>query len=222
MDQNKRNAVNSLLAARFGKAIFHSSDPDLALTRVPAKHLRTQSSPFLPIDLNLPKGKIHRRRASPQTSRPSKPQPLDYPPEGTPRTSSTPVTCRVTTSKLSHDLRISCIKARFSLQKERVQVQRQARSIHRRLHTCSLAVKHALHIDIQGFLPKALIMHRAKLRTQRAALSPAARNGNLDMGDRKEVVREYRKALLNKALTRGIGKEMRYLYTCGSCSALGT
>ena len=220
MDQNKRNAVNSLLAARFGKAIFHSSDPDMAFTRVPAKHLRTQSNPFLPIDLNLPKGKSSRRRASPQTSRPSKPESPDYPPEATLRTSSTPATCRVTTSKLSHDLRISCIKARFSLQKERVQVQRQARSIHRRLHTCSLAVKHALHIDIQGFLPKALITHRARLRTQKAALSPAA--GNWNVGDRKEVVREYRKALLNKALTRGIGKEMRYLYTCGSCSTLGT
>lgn len=220
MDQNKRNAINSLLAARFGKAIFHSSDPDLVFTRTPAKHLRTQSSPFLPVDLNQPKVKRIRRKATPQTSRPYKPH--DYPAEGTPRTSTTPTTCRVTTSKLSHDLRITCIKERFSLQKERVQVQRQARSLHRRMHTCSLAVNHALHIDIHGFLPKAMITHRAKLRTQMAAVSPAAENGNRDVGDRKEVVREYRKALLNKALTRGIGKEMRYLYTCGSCSTLGT
>jgi len=215
MDETKRKAINSLLAARFGKAIFRSSDPLLTLSQVPAKHLRTHSTPFLPTHEDPPKATKYHRRATLLTSR-------------TPnleeerlllRTASTPVTCRVTTNKLSQDLRQSCITARSSLQKERVLVQRQARSIHRGLRKCSLAVNHALRIEIHGFLPKALVMHRARLRTQRLT-SPTAERG--EAGSRQALVKEYRRALLSKALTRGIGRDMRYLYTCGSCSALGT
>lgn len=217
MDENQRKAINSLLAARFGKAIFRSSDPILALSRVPAKHLRTHSNPFLPVHKDHPRDRKVSRRPTPLTSRtPTQQDPAD---RGLLRTASTPVTCRITTNKLSQELRRSCITARSSLQKERFLVQRQARSIHRGLRKCSLAVSHALKIDIHGFLPKALIVHRAKLRTQRLKSPPDSR---AETESRKALVKEYRKALLNKALTKGIGKDMRYLYTCGTCSALGT
>lgn len=213
MDENKRKAINSLLAARFGKAIFRSSDPILALSRTPAKHLRTQSTPFLPVHKDQPRDRKAPRRPTLLTSR----TPTRLDPDLALLRTSTPVTCRFTT--LSQDLRRSCITARSSLQKERFLVQRQARSIHRGLRKCSLAVSHALRIDIHGFLPKALVMHRARLRTQRLKSPPEDRE---NIESRKAVVKEYRKALLNKALTKGIGKDMRYLYTCGTCSALGT
>ena len=213
MSQTTRNTVNRLLAARLGKAIFRASDALSEILRVPAKHRRTVSTPFSEATLKE-RHKLKLRKTTVPCRTPD-PLRLSEIPEIV-RTASTPATTRMATSRRSQELRRNCVQVHSSLKRERRTVQRQALSIHKGLHKCSLAVTHALRIDINGYLPKALIVHRGKLST------PSSPVTMRDRSEKQGIIKEYRIALVRKALAKGNNKDARYLYTFGSCSTRGT
>lgn len=119
------------------------------------------------------------------------------------------------------ELRHTCKSARSTVRRERRIVKRKKRKLISDWHRCSIAVDNALNIDVNGYLPPSLIDYkqkRAELRAARGYTPQIQAPINL----KKEVVEEYRRDLLKKALQRNIDKDLRYIYTFGSCSAAGT
>lgn len=115
-------------------------------------------------------------------------------------------TCRLTRSGVRRDKRIAGVKRRRFM---------------RGLKQCSVAVERALKVDVHGYIPKELQEYKRRKAEERAAKGLTLRKPP-PIYLRKEVVFEYRRDLLHKALKHNIDKDMRYIYTLGSCSAANT
>lgn len=119
------------------------------------------------------------------------------------------------------EFRHTCRAARSTVRKERRIVRRKQKEFLLGLRRCSVAVDNALNLDVNGYIPKELAEYKKRRAEERAArgVSPLVlKHINL----KKEVVSEYRREMLRKALQRNLDKDMRYIYTFGTCSALGT
>ena len=110
---------------------------------------------------------------------------------------------------------------RTVVRKEKRVVKRKQRQLMRGLRKCSSAVDKALKFDIHGYIPKDLIEYKRKKAEERAAKGIVLKKPPV-IHLRKEVVMEYRRDMLQKALQHNIDKDLRYIYTLGSCSANNT
>ena len=114
--------------------------------------------------------------------------------------------CRVTHSGVKREKRVVRLKRRRFL---------------RGLKQCSTAIDRALKVDVVGYIPQPLLEYKRKKAEERAARGIVLRKPP-PVYLQKEVVVEYRRDLLHKALKHNIDKDMRYIYTLGSCSTNNT
>jgi hypothetical protein len=82
---------------------------------------------------------------------------------------------------------------------------------------CVRDINRALQIEVQGYVPKSLQEYKLRKAEERRL---SGKTVQADKGPavsiRKEVIREYKTDLMTKALARGVDKDLRYIYTCGS------
>ena len=115
----------------------------------------------------------------------------------------------------------SCRLTHTGVKREKRVVRLKRRTLLRSFKQCSASVERALKIDVYGYIPKPLLEYKRKKAEERAARGIVLRKPP-PVFLQKEVVTEYRRDLLSKALRHNIDKDLRYIYTLGSCSTTNT
>lgn len=91
----------------------------------------------------------------------------------------------------------------------------------RGLQECIDTINDTFKVDVHGYVPKALVEYKKKraiLRAQQGLQPGKPQKQHF----KKDVVREYRSALLRKALAHGLDRDTRYVYTLGTIDATNT
>lgn len=118
---------------------------------------------------------------------------------------------------LEQDLKVTCAPTGKTVQTTRRQVRRMKRKWTKSFQACVRDINRALQIEVQGYVPKSLQEYKIRKAEERRLLGKTVQT---DKGPavsiRKEVIREYKTDLMTKALARGVDKDLRYIYTCGS------
>lgn len=118
---------------------------------------------------------------------------------------------------LEHDLRVTCAPTGKTVQTTRRQVRKMKRKWTKSFQACARDINRALQIEVQGYIPKSLQEYKLRKAEERRL---SGKTVQTDKGPavsiRKEVIREYKTDLMTKALARGVDKDLRYIYTCGS------
>lgn len=115
----------------------------------------------------------------------------------------------------------SCRITHTGVKREKRVMRLKRRTLLRSLKQCSAAVERALKVDVHGYVPKQLLEYKRKKAEERAARGIVLHRPP-PIYLQKEVVIEYRRDLLSKALKHNIDKDLRYIYTLGTCSTTNT
>ena len=90
----------------------------------------------------------------------------------------------------------------------------------RGMQSCVATLNSVRKAETHGSLPKALVEYKQRKALLRA--QKTTEGGIQPFHMKRDVIKEYRSALLRKALTHGIDRDMRYIYTLGTIDATNT
>jgi len=105
------------------------------------------------------------------------------------------------------------------LQQRRVLLGSRAEVV-RGLQSCVQTLNSVRKAETHGLLPKALVEYKKKKALLRA--QKEGEKGTQPLHMKRDIIKEYRSALLRKALAHGTDREMRYVYTLGTIDATNT